>query len=67
MPQWAVQGYLNTKYVVDKRLGKKGLRGELYAVSGLAITKAAYMQDFLQTLRKVSFSRLPGLTPLAYA
>ena len=65
LPQWAVQGYLNSKYVVDKRLGKKGLRGELYAVSGTAITKAAYMQDFLQTLRKVSFSRLPGLTPLA--
>lgn len=65
LPQWAVQSYLNSRYVVDKRLGKRGLRGELYAVSGTAITKAAYMQDFLQTLRKVSFSRLPGLTPLA--
>jgi LysR family transcriptional regulator for metE and metH len=64
LPEWAVQGYLNSKYVLGKRLGKKGLRGELYAVTGVAITQTAYMQDFLQTLRTVSFSRLPGLIPL---
>lgn len=65
LPQWAVQGYLNSNYVRGKRLGKKGLRGELYAVTATANTQAAYMQDFLQTLRTVSFKRLPGLIPLA--
>lgn len=64
LPEWAVQSYLNSKYVLGKRLGKKGLRGELYAVTGTAVTQAAYMQDFLQTLRMVSFKRLPGLIPL---
>jgi len=64
LPQWAVQGYLNSRYVVGKRLGKKGLRGELYAVTNDATTRAIYMQDFLQTLREVSFSKLPGLIPL---
>ncbi len=64
MPEWAVQSYLQTGYVLGKRLGKKGLRGELYAVTGDAVTRAAYMQDFLQTLRTISFNRLPGLIPL---
>jgi LysR family transcriptional regulator for metE and metH len=64
LPQWAVQGYLNSSYVVGKRLGKKGLRGELYAVTNDATTRAIYMQDFLQTLREVSFGKLPGLIPL---
>lgn len=64
LPEWAVQSYLNSNYVLGKRLGKNGLRGELYAATGAAITRAAYMQDFLQTLGTVSFSRLPGLIPL---
>ena len=64
LPEWAVQSYLNSSYVLGKRLGKKGLRGELYAVTGTAITQAAYMQDFLRTLGTVSFNRLPGLIPL---
>ena len=64
LPEWAVQGYLNSNYVLGKRLGKKGLRGELYAVTGSEISQAAYMQDFLHTLGTVSFNRLPGLIPL---
>jgi LysR family transcriptional regulator for metE and metH len=65
LPEWAVQSYLKTNYVLGKRLGKNGLRGELYAVTGEAITRTAYMQDFLQTLRTDGFNRLPGLIPLA--
>ena len=65
LPEWAVQSYLKTNYVLGKRLGKNGLRGELYAVTGEAITQTAYMQDFLQTLRTDGFNRLPGLIPLA--
>jgi len=65
LPEWAVQSYLKTNYVLGKRLGKNGLRGELYAVTGEAITRTAYMQDFLQKLRTDGFNRLPGLIPLA--
>lgn len=64
LPAWAVQSYLKTGYVLGKPLGKKGLRGELYAVTGEAATSAAYVQDFLRTLRTVSFNLLPGLIPL---
>lgn len=65
MPNWAVQGYLQTGYVQGKRIGKKGLFGELYAVTLPEAGQAAYMQDFLETVRTVSFNRLPGLMPLS--
>lgn len=64
LPGWAVQSYLQTGYVLGKRIGKKGLFGELYAVSHPETAQAAYMQDFLETVRAVSFNRLPGLLPL---
>ncbi len=64
LPNWAVQSYLQTGYVLGKRLGKNGLFGELYAVTLPATGKSAYMQDFLKVLRDISFSRLPGLLPL---
>ena len=65
MPNWAVQGYLQTGYVQGKRIGKNGLFGELYAVTLRETAQAAYMQDFLETVRTVSFNRLPGLMPLS--
>lgn len=64
LPNWAVQSYLQAGYVLGKRIGKNGLFGELYAVTLPAAAKSAYMQDFLKTLRDISFSRLPGLLPL---
>ena len=64
LPNWAVQSYLQTGYVLGKRIGKNGLFGELYAVTHPAAAQAAYMQDFVHTLRTVSFNRLPGLIPL---
>jgi len=40
------------------------LFGELYAVTHLEAAQAPYMQDFLETVRTVSFNRLRGLMPL---
>ena len=65
MPNWAVQSYLQTGYVQGKRIGKKGLFGKLYAVTNPETAKAAYMQDFLETVRSISFNHLPGLIPLS--
>jgi LysR family transcriptional regulator, regulator for metE and metH len=56
MPNWAVQSYLQTGYVQGKRIGKNGLFGELYAVTLPETAQAAYMQDFLETVRTVSFN-----------
>jgi LysR family transcriptional regulator for metE and metH len=66
MPNWTVQSYLKTGYVQGMRLGKDGLFGELYAVTHGTVAQAVYMQDFLETVRTVSFNRLPGLVPLAH-
>lgn len=66
MPAWAVESYLQTGYVVGKRIGKKGLRGELYAATNQSMAQAAYIQDFVATLRSVSFNRLPGVMPLPH-
>lgn len=64
LPGWAVQSYLETGYVVGKQLGKHGLRGELYAVTRQQSGEAAYMKDFIDTVRAVSFKRLKNLQPL---
>lgn len=65
MPIWAVQSYLQSNYVLGKRIGKNGLFGKLYAVTSPEMAKAAYMQDFLETVRSISFNHLPGLIPLS--
>lgn len=64
MPAWAVQSYLQTGYVLAKRIGTKGLRGELYAATSATAAQSAYIQDFVSTLRDVSFNRLPGVVAL---
>lgn len=67
LPSWAVHSYLQTGYVLGKRIGKNGLFGKLYAATQASAAQSAYMQDFIATLRKISFARLPGLLPLEAA
>ncbi|MDO8413290.1 MAG: LysR family transcriptional regulator [Gallionellaceae bacterium] len=64
LPSWAVQSYLETGYVVGKTIGKQGLHSELYAATHPELAQAGYIQDFLATVRTVSFKRLPGLAVL---
>ncbi len=64
LPSWAVQSYLETGYVLGKQLGKHGLRGELYAVTRQQSGEIAYMKDFIDIVRAVSFKRLKNLQPL---
>jgi LysR family transcriptional regulator for metE and metH len=64
LPNWTVHSYLETGYVVGKPIGKQELHGELYAATHPELAQAAYLQDFLATVRAVSFKRLSGLMPL---
>lgn len=64
LPGWAVQSYLETGYVLGKRIGKSGLRAELYAVTRQPLGELAYIKDFVDTVRTVSFKRLKNLLPL---
>ncbi len=64
LPEWAVQSYLEAGYVLGKRIGKKGLRAELYAVTSLQFGELSYIRDFIHTVRAVSFKRLKNLVQL---
>lgn len=64
LPGWAVQSYLEAGYVLGKRIGKNGLRAELYAVTSQQAGELIYIRDFIETVRAVSFRRLKNLLPL---
>ena len=64
LPSWAVQTYLEAGYVLGKRIGKNGLRAELYAATGQQFGELSYIRDFIETVRAVSFKRLKNLVPL---
>jgi LysR family transcriptional regulator for metE and metH len=62
MPRWAVQPFLDREYVVARPIGKKGLQSSLHAATTEAASTAAYMRDFLDIMRRVSFASLSGIT-----
>ena len=64
MPRWAVQPFLDREYVVARPIGKKGLQSALHAATTEATSTAAYMRDFLDIMRRVSFASLSGITAL---
>jgi LysR family transcriptional regulator for metE and metH len=64
LPGWAVQSYLEAGYVLGKRIGKNGLRAELFAVTSQQFGELSYIRDFIETVRAVSFKRLKNLVPL---
>lgn len=64
MPRWAVQPFLDREYVVARPIGKKGLQSALHAATTETAAGAAYMRDFLDIMRRVSFASLSGITAL---
>lgn len=63
MPAWAVQPYLDKGYVESRRVRKQGVFANLHAATTRALSRTAYMQEFIATMKKVSFSSLAGITP----
>jgi LysR family transcriptional regulator for metE and metH len=61
MPRWSVQPFLDRGYVQARPIGKKGLHSELYAATTNVAAGAAWMQDFLDIMRRVSFGSLQGI------
>ncbi len=61
LPGWAVQPFLDRKYVVGKRIGRSGLQSRLYAATTSDAAKMAYMQEFIRIMREVSFATLRGI------
>jgi LysR family transcriptional regulator, regulator for metE and metH len=65
LPGWTVQPFLDRGYVIGKRIGKRGLWSQLYAATTTECGDLAYMQDFVKTMRSISFATLEGIEPLA--
>lgn len=63
LPNWSVHGYIERGYVVAKQIGEQGLWGELHAA--IRPQPSAYLLDFLDTVRTISFANLSGIKPLA--
>lgn len=64
MPGWAVQPYLEKSYVVSRPIRKSGLFANLYAATTVESASAVYMTEFLDTMRRISFSTLKGIEPV---
>lgn len=64
MPGWAVQPYLENNYVVSRPIRKSGLFANLYAATTVECAAAVYMTEFLDTMRRISFSTLKGIEPV---
>ncbi len=64
LPAWAVEPYLQRGYVAARPIGKHGLWGELHAATRTGDAARAYVMDFIETIKRESFVRLPGLRAL---
>ena len=67
LPGWAVQPFLDRDYVVARPVGKRGLHSALFATVRAASSARAYMQEFVGTMRAVSFATLQGISPLPHS
>ena len=61
MPGWAVQPFLDRDYVVARPIRKNGLFANLHAATTTARAHSAYMTEFIETMRRISFSTLKGI------
>src|SRR5690606_3838170 len=61
MPRWAVQPFIDREDVVARPIGKKGLQSAVYAASTETLARVAWMSDFQQIMRRVSFASLQGI------
>lgn len=64
MPGWAVQPYLDKHYVESRPIRKSGLFANLYVATTTETASAVYMMEFLDTMRRISFSTLKGIEPI---
>jgi len=64
LPLWAVQNYLERKYVSAVKIGEQGLFGKLYASCNAETSQRPYLADFVSMTRESCFLTLPGITLL---
>lgn len=65
MANWAVQPYLDRKYVASRPIRRNGLKSNLYIAMRSSQATISFMQAFIETTRKLSYSSLSGIEQLA--
>lgn len=60
LPRWSVQHFLEKGYVTAKPVTAGGLVAELYITVPNGREDAAFVADFVETMRDVSVLNLPG-------
>jgi LysR family transcriptional regulator for metE and metH len=63
LPGWAVQPFLDRGYVAHRPIRRNGLHATLFAATTETLASAAYMGEFVETMREVSFEQLRGIEP----
>ena len=61
LPSWGVKNYIDHDYVLGKRIGKKGLWSQLYAMTPKHLAGTTYVQDFVSIIRDVCAAQLEGI------
>ncbi len=61
LPLWAVQSYLERGYVTARRVGKRGLTGQLHLACTSQTTRHAWLAEFVAITRESSFLNLQGI------
>lgn len=61
MPGWAVQAFLDRGYVAHRPVRKNGLHANLYAATTSSLASLAYMKEFIEIMKRVSFEQLRGI------
>ena len=61
LPLWAVQSYLERGYVTARRVGKRGLTGQLYLACTSQTSRQAWLAEFVAITRESSFLNLQGI------
>ena len=67
LPDWAVSEQVRRGQVATVPLGPRGLWGTLHAAVRAPDAALAYVRDFVETARAVSFGHLEGIRPVAEA
>ena len=64
MANWAVQPYLDRRYVAWRPIRRNGLQSNLYMAMRASQSDVPFMQAFVEMTRKVSFESLQGIDRL---
>ncbi|MGQ0749065.1 MAG: LysR family transcriptional regulator [Betaproteobacteria bacterium] len=61
LPNWGVKNYVDLDYVVARRIGKRGLWSDLYAVVPRALAARPHIAEFVSIVRNECASSLEGI------